>query len=108
MMQAVPTADVVITNPTHFAVALAYEAGSMRAPRVIAKGQDLVALRIKEIAREHGIAMMENRPLAQALYRMCEVGQEIPADMYAAVAEILAFVYRVRVGHTTSVPVAAS
>lgn len=96
MMQAVPKADVVITNPTHFAVALQYDAGSMSAPRVVAKGQDLIAQQIKRIAAEHGVPMMENRPLAQALYKMCEVGQEVPGDMYAAVAEVLAFVYRLR------------
>lgn len=96
MMQAVPQADVVITNPTHYAVALQYESGSMRAPRVIAKGQDLIALQIRRVAEEHGVPTMENKPLAQALYRLCEVGDEIPLDMYATVAEVLAFVYRLR------------
>jgi flagellar biosynthetic protein FlhB len=96
MMQAVPKADVVITNPTHYAVALQYDAKSMRAPRVVAKGQDLVAQQIKRIAQEHGVPMMENKPLAQALYKLCEIGQEIPAEMYSAVAELLAFVYRLR------------
>ena len=98
MMQAVPQADVVITNPTHFAVALQYDAKTMRAPRVVAKGKDLIAEQIKRIAREHGVAMMENKPLAQALFKLCEVGDEVPADLYATIAELLAFVYRLRVG----------
>jgi flagellar biosynthetic protein FlhB len=112
MMQAVPKADVVITNPTHFAVALQYDAGSMRAPRVIAKGQDLIAQQIKKIAAEHHVPMMENRPLAQALYKTCEIGQEIPGEMFAAVAEVLAFVYRLRLRgapvSATPVPMRAS
>jgi flagellar biosynthesis protein FlhB len=109
MMQAVPTADVVITNPTHFAIALQYDGKSMRAPRVIAKGQDLIAQQIKKVAAEHGVPMMENRPLAQALYKTCEIGQEIPGDLYAAVAEILAFVFRLRLrGGVRPVPVGAS
>src|SRR5206468_947091 len=94
----VPQADVVITNPTHLAVALEYEAKTMRAPRVVAKGEGYVAEQIKRIAAEHDVPMMENKPLAQALFRMCEIGQEIPGDVYAAVAEILAFVYRIRRG----------
>lgn len=98
MMQAVPQADVVITNPTHFAVALQYDAKTMRAPRVVAKGADLLAQQIKQIASESGVPMMENKPLAQALYKMCEVGQEVPPDMYATVAELLAFVFRLRMG----------
>ena len=96
MMQAVPKADVVITNPTHFAVAIQYDPETMRAPRVIAKGADLVAQQIKKVAAEHGVPTMENPPLARALFKACDVGQEIPADMYAAVAELLAFVYRIR------------
>ncbi len=96
MMQAVPRADVVITNPTHVAVALEYRGDSMKAPRVIAKGEGLIAQRIKEIAREHGVPTMENPPLARALLRSTEIGDEIPADMYAAVAELLAFVFRLR------------
>jgi flagellar biosynthetic protein FlhB len=98
MMQAVPQADVVITNPTHFAVALQYDAKTMRAPRVVAKGADLLAQQIKKVAAENGVPLMENKPLAQALYKMCEVGQEVPPDMYAAVAELLAFVFRLRMG----------
>src|SRR5688500_3145847 len=96
MMQAVPQADVVITNPTHLAVAIQYQSASMRAPKVLAKGEGFVAEQIKRVAREHDVPTMENRPLAQALYRVCEVGEEIPAEVYAAVAELLAFVYRLR------------
>jgi flagellar biosynthetic protein FlhB len=91
----VPTADVVITNPTHFAVALKYEQTTMHAPRVVAKGQDLMAQRIREIAVEHGIPVIERKPLARALYRLCEVGHEIPEQFYSAVAEILAYVYEI-------------
>ncbi|MGH7178276.1 MAG: flagellar biosynthesis protein FlhB [Tepidisphaeraceae bacterium] len=89
----VPTADVVVTNPTHFAVALKYDAAAMRAPKVVAKGQDLMAQRIREIAVEFGVPILERAPLARALYRLVEVGQEIPEQFYAAVAEILAYVY---------------
>jgi flagellar biosynthetic protein FlhB len=96
MMQAVPKADVVITNPTHFAIAIQYDPRTMRAPRVIAKGADLIAQQIKKVAADHGVPTMENPPLARALFKACDVGQEIPADMYAAVAELLAFVYRIR------------
>ncbi|MBM4417064.1 MAG: flagellar biosynthesis protein FlhB [Chloroflexi bacterium] len=105
MMQAVPRADVVITNPTHVAVALEYRGESMKAPRVVAKGEGLIAQRIKEIAREHGVPTMENPPLARALLRSTEIGDEIPADMYAAVAELLAFVFRLRA--RTAQPVGA-
>ncbi|MFZ0481262.1 MAG: EscU/YscU/HrcU family type III secretion system export apparatus switch protein [Terriglobales bacterium] len=93
MLQDTKQASVVITNPTHFAVALKYEM-SMEAPIVVAKGQNLIALEIKEIARWHGITVLENPPLAQTLYRTVEVGQAIPAELYAVVAEILAFVFR--------------
>jgi flagellar biosynthetic protein FlhB len=90
----VPTADVVVTNPTHFAVALKYDdAGGMGAPRVVAKGQDYLAMRIREIAAEAGVPILERPPLARSLYKMVEVGQEIPEQFYAAVAEILAYVY---------------
>lgn len=92
--QAVPKADVVVTNPTHFAVALEYDAATMRAPRVVAKGADLLAMRIRQIATANGIPLVERKPLARALYAGCEVGDEIPAEHYAAVAEILAYVYR--------------
>jgi flagellar biosynthetic protein FlhB len=89
----VPTADVVVTNPTHFAVALKYDKDQMHAPRVVAKGQDYIAMRIREIAVEHGVPILERPPLARSLYRMVEVGQEIPEQFYATVAEILAYVY---------------
>jgi flagellar biosynthetic protein FlhB len=95
MTKNVETATVVITNPTHFAVALKYEL-NMEAPIVVAKGQDLIALEIKEVARWAGVPMVENRPLAQALYRSVEVDSPIPAKLYAAVADILAFVFRAR------------
>lgn len=93
MLRDTAKASVVITNPTHFAVALQYEM-DMEAPTVVAKGRDLLAQQIKEVARWHGIAIMENPPLAQALFRTVEVGQAIPAKLYTAVAEILAFVFR--------------
>ena len=89
----VPTADVVVTNPTHFAVALRYDAATMHAPRVVAKGQDHTALRIREIAVANGVPILERKPLARALYKLAEVGQEIPEQYYSAVAEILAYVY---------------
>src|SRR5213075_285270 len=89
----VPTADVIITNPTHFAIALKYDAANMHAPKVVAKGQDLLAQRIREIAIAHGIPIIERKPLARALYRLVEVGKEIPEQFYSAVAEILAYVY---------------
>ena len=89
----VPTADVVVTNPTEFAVALKYDAGAMHAPRVIAKGQGLMAQRIREIAIASGVPILERKPLARALFKLVEVGQEIPEQFYAAVAEILAYVY---------------
>lgn len=96
MMQEVPKADVIITNPTHFAVALKYDGSKMDAPQVIAKGQDYVALRIKEIAKEHGVITMENKPLARALFQRTEIGDTIPADLFQAVAEVLAYVYRIK------------
>ncbi|WP_372790566.1 flagellar biosynthesis protein FlhB [Paraconexibacter sp.] len=94
MMEAVPEADVVITNPTHFAVALKYENGSA-APVVVAKGQDLIAAKIRELASAAGVPLVPNPPLARGLHASVEVGQEIPEDFYAAVAQVLAFVYRV-------------
>jgi flagellar biosynthetic protein FlhB len=89
----VPTADVIVTNPTHFAIALKYDADNMGAPRVVAKGKDFLALKIREIAIENGIPILERPPLARALYKSVEVGQEIPEQFYSAVAEILAYVY---------------
>lgn len=92
--QAVPRADVVVTNPTHYAVALKYDAKTMHAPKVVAKGADYLATRIRMLATTHGVPIVERKPLAQALYRSVEVGQEVSPDQYAAVAEILAYVYR--------------
>jgi flagellar biosynthetic protein FlhB len=89
----VPTADVVVTNPTEFAIALKYDSKTMHAPRVIAKGQGTMAQRIREIAIESGVPILERKPLARALYKLVEVGQEIPEQFYSAVAEILAYVY---------------
>jgi len=94
MAQQVPKADVVITNPTHISIALRYDSESMRAPKVIAKGADLMAMRIRQIATANGIPLVERKPLARAIYSSVEVGQEIPEEHYAAVAEILAYVYR--------------
>lgn len=96
MMSDVPTADVVITNPTHIAVALKYEAKKMNAPTVVAKGKGYLAERIKEVARENNVTIVENKPLAQSLYDQVEVGDEIPVELYKAVAEILAYVYRLK------------
>lgn len=94
MMQDVPKADVVITNPTHYAVALKYDAGTGSAPILLAKGADLIAKRIKEIAKENRVEIVENKPLARMIYTNVEVGHEIPPELYQAVAEILAAVYR--------------
>jgi len=96
MMQDMKKADVVVTNPTHFAVALRYDAKKQKAPYVVAKGQDQVALRMRELAKEYDLVIMENKPLARALYAQVEIGQGIPADLYKAVAEVLAFVYRLK------------
>lgn len=95
MMQEVPKASVVVTNPTHFAIALKYES-AMKAPVVVAKGQDLVAQRIKEVAKENSVAIVENKPLAHTLYKVTEIGDVIPPDLYQAVAEVLAYVYRLK------------
>jgi flagellar biosynthetic protein FlhB len=96
MMAEVPRADVVITNPTHFAVALVYDPKKKAAPEVVAKGRGFLAERIREIAVEHDVPLVENPALAQALYRSCEVGDIIPPDLYKAVAEVLAYVYKLR------------
>ena len=96
MMQAVPDADVVITNPTHLAVALKYDSLTMKAPKVLAKGPGKIAERIRKMATEHDIPIMENKELARNLYAAVEVGQEIPAALYQAVAEILAYIYRLK------------
>ena len=96
MMKAVAEADVVITNPTHYAIALSYKEGVTKAPIVVAKGADYLARKIKEKARELRIEVVENKELARGLYFFCEVGQEVPEDMYQAVAEVLAYVYRLK------------
>jgi flagellar biosynthetic protein FlhB len=93
MMAAVPDADVVVTNPTHFSVALKYD-GSMQAPTVVAKGQDLIALRIRELAAEGGVPVVPDPPLARSLHASVEVGQQIPEELFQAVAQVLAHVYR--------------
>ncbi len=95
MMSAVPKASVVVTNPTHYAVALEY-GEAMRAPRVVAKGSELIAARIKAIAIENGVPVLEAPPLARALYRHAEVGSEIPPTLYTVVAQVLAYVHQVR------------
>ncbi len=94
MMQDVPGADVVITNPTHYAVALYYDRVEAQAPKVIAKGKDLIAANVKRIAKEAGVPVVENKPLAQSLYKSTEVGQYIPPELFEAVADVLAYVYR--------------
>jgi flagellar biosynthesis protein FlhB len=94
MMAEVPKADVVVTNPTHFAVALKYDADRMGAPTVVAKGMNLVAQKIRELAEEHKVPVLEAPPLARALYRHAEIGDQIPATLYTAVAEVMAYVYQ--------------
>ncbi len=96
MMSDVPKADVVITNPTHYAIALSYKMDAMEAPKVVAKGVGFLALKIKELAQDHGIPMVENRPLARTLYKSVKIGEYIPASLYKAVAEILAYVYKAK------------
>lgn len=96
MMAEVPKADVIITNPTHYAVALSYKVESMEAPQVIAKGVGFLALKIKELAQKHRVPIVENKPLAQALYKTVELGRYIPPHLYRAVAEILAYIYKAR------------
>ncbi|WP_299442319.1 flagellar biosynthesis protein FlhB [uncultured Rhodospira sp.] len=96
MMQAVPEADVVVTNPTHYAVALKYDMETMAAPRLVAKGQDHLALRIRDVAEEHEVPLVENPPLARALYATVDLDQEIPPEHYQAVAEVIGYVMRLR------------
>jgi flagellar biosynthetic protein FlhB len=96
MMAEVPKADVIVTNPTHYAVALRYQDNKMSAPQVVAKGSQLVAARIRELGLEHNIPIVQTPPLARALYRHAELGEEIPAALYTAVAEVLAYVYQLR------------
>lgn len=96
MMQEVPNADVIITNPTHFAVAIKYDSKVSKAPIVIAKGEDYLAAKIKEVAKEHHIEIVENKPLARMLYANVKIGAEIPPELYQAVAEVLAMVYNLK------------
>ena len=96
MMQSLPSADVVITNPTHYAVAIKYDANQNAAPVVVAKGEDFLAQKIKEVAKENNVEIVENKPLARMLYANVDVGQEVPPELYQAVAEVLAFVYSLR------------
>ncbi|MCI8495454.1 MAG: flagellar biosynthesis protein FlhB [Lachnospiraceae bacterium] len=96
MMQSLPSADVVITNPTHYAVAIKYDSQKNSAPIVVAKGEDFLAQKIRETAKEHHIEIVENKPLARMLYANVDVGQEVPPELYQAVAEVLAFVYSLR------------
>ena len=104
MMEAVPKADVIVTNPTHLAVALKYDAETMAAPKVTAKGADLVAKKIRELAQKHGVPLVENKPLARTLYKEIEIGHSVPRELYKAVAEVLAYVYRLRgMGRTNAV-----
>jgi flagellar biosynthesis protein FlhB len=96
MMADVPKADVVITNPTHYAVALSYKLDSMEAPKVVAKGVGFLALKIRELAQQHEIPIVENKPLAQTLYKSVQIGAYIPGNLYRAVAEILAYIYKAK------------
>jgi flagellar biosynthetic protein FlhB len=104
MMEAVPKADVVVVNPTHYAVALKYEAGKMRAPRVVAKGVDEIALAIREVATKNRVSIVEAPPLARALYRHAQIDQEIPVKLYAAVAQVLSYVYQLKRWHPAHGP----
>jgi flagellar biosynthetic protein FlhB len=99
MMSEIPKADVIVTNPTHYAVALRYEDGKMRAPKVVAKGAHLLARKIREIGEHHHVPVLEAPPLARALYHHAELGDEIPQALYNAVAEVLAYIYQLRRHH---------
>lgn len=101
MMHEVPKADVVVVNPTHFAVALRYDESRMRAPLVVAKGMDLVAARIREIATEHAVPIFEAPPLARALHHSVEIGSEVPATLYVAVAQVLTYIYQLKAARTS-------
>jgi len=103
MMQDVPNADVIVTNPTHFAVALRYDEKRMRAPVVVAKGADLLAARIREVANEHSVAIFEAPPLARLLYRNVDIGAEVPSNLYVAVAQVLSYVFQLRVAKRSGV-----
>lgn len=104
MMEEVPTADVIVVNPTHYAVALRYDDKAMRAPRVVAKGLDLVALRIREVASEHRVPIFEAPPLARALHRHVEIGDEIPSGLYVAVAQVLTYIFQLRAARAGAGP----
>lgn len=104
MMKEVPTATAVIVNPTHYAVALRYAHDSMATPVVVAKGKNYIALRIRQLAIESGVPLVENPPLAQALYKSVDVGREIPPNLYRAVAEVLAYIYKLRHGRRGAKP----
>ncbi len=96
MMQAVPEADVVITNPTFLALAIKYDSAAMDAPKLLAKGSGQIAKRIKKLAEKHDIPIVENKALAQSMYSLVEIGQEIPLSLYEAVAEVLAYIYKLK------------
>jgi flagellar biosynthetic protein FlhB len=104
MMEEIPRADVIVVNPTHFAVALRYDDKTMRAPRVVAKGVDLIAARIREVATEHKVAIFEAPPLARALHRSVQIGDEIPAGLYVAVAQVLTYIFQLRAAAAGRVP----
>jgi len=104
MLAAIPTADLVVMNPTHYAVALKYDEGSMGAPRVVAKGMDLLALKIRDIATEHRVPVLEAPPLARALYANTELDMEVPVALYSAVAQVLAYVYQLKQALTGQAP----
>ena len=102
MMKEIPTATAVIVNPTHYAVALKYSLEEKGAPRVVAKGKNYLALRIRQMALDNNVPLIENPPLAQGLYKSVDVGHEIPAHFYRAVAEVLAYIYRVMNGRRSA------
>jgi flagellar biosynthesis protein FlhB len=99
MMDAIPTADVVLVNPTHYAVALKYDADAMRAPRVVAKGVDEIAATIRQVAEQHKVPIVSAPPLARTLYKQVQIGREIPVNLYAAIAQVLSYVYQLRHWH---------
>jgi flagellar biosynthetic protein FlhB len=101
MMAEVPKADVILVNPEHFAAALSYNENTMRAPRLVAKGTGLIALRIREVAAEHNVPIIEAPPLTRALCRFVELGDEIPTGLYGVIAEVLAYVYRLKLARDT-------
>jgi flagellar biosynthetic protein FlhB len=107
MLAAVPTADLVVMNPTHYAVALKYDDASMGAPRVVAKGLDLMAFKIRDLATDNKVPVLEAPPLARALYANCEVDQEVPMALYNAVAQVLAYVYQLKAAITGKAPMPA-